>query len=64
MFFAHVKGLGFVRFLSVDGGQTQQVFFTNDFENATCWRTAKEMHQELNGDIAGKDLQVLKIEVV
>lgn len=64
MFFAHVRGLGFVRFLSVDGGETQQVFFTSNFECATSWNTQRELERELNGDIAGRDLQILRIEVV
>jgi hypothetical protein len=62
MFFAHVKGLGFIRFLSVDGGQTQQVFFTHDPEQATKWPTEKELVSEINGDISTGDFQILRIE--
>lgn len=64
MFYAHVKGLGFIRFLSVNGGQSQQVFFTNDFEAATQWNSEGHLNVELNGDISSADYQVLKIEVV
>jgi hypothetical protein len=62
MFFAHVKGLGFIRFLSVDGGVSQQVFFTHDPEQATKWETKNELVKAINGDIASGDFQILRIE--
>jgi len=62
MFFAHISGLGFVRFFSVDGGQTQKVFFTTDVEAATRWPTEKALVEEINGDLTG--FKILRIEFI
>ena len=62
MFFAHVKGLGFIRFLSVDGGKSQQVFFTHDPEQATKWETKNNLISDINGDINSGDFEILRIE--
>lgn len=64
MFFAHVKGLGFIKLLSVDGGRTQQIFFTHDFEQATSWATEQKLCSSLNGDINSGDFDVVRIEVI
>jgi len=62
MFYAYIKGLGFIRYLSTDGGVTHLVFFTLDPEEATKWPTEKSLVEEINGDIT--DVQVLRIEFI
>lgn len=62
MFFAHVEGLGFIRFLSVDGGNSRQVFFTHNLEHATQWETKNNLISDINGDINSGDFDILRIE--
>jgi hypothetical protein len=64
MLYIYVKGLGFIRYLAVDGTDNPQIFFTHDFEAATKWYNEKDLHNDLNGDIAKRDYTIVRIEEI
>ena len=64
MIFVHVRGLGFIKFLAIDGTSNGQIFFTQDFEQAARWESVWDANEELNGNIAARDMQFVKIEIV
>jgi hypothetical protein len=64
MLYIFVKGLGFLRYLSVDGSDNPQIFFTHDFEQATRWYNIIDLNTDLNGDIAGREYKIVRIEEI
>jgi hypothetical protein len=64
MLFVFVRGLGFLRFISLDGGVTNSKVFVSDFTAATSWNTERELNSALNGDIAGNNFAIVRIEVI
>ena len=62
MFFAHVKGLGFMRFLNANSSCIMH--FVASPLDATKWKTVQDLKQELNGEINDSDLQIFEIKEV
>lgn len=61
MLFAWVDGLGFVKFISLDGGISFMPLFTFDVKQATRWNTEQTLINDINGSF---NVEILRIDFV